>query len=259
MAKHSSELGTEEVKRLLSEKEDLKDAQADGKLEKPTMEISILTDPAHLDPVDEKIKNGFIHFKINQFDKYPDYYQHLAQGQWPKFLVFACSDSRVCPSHVLNFLPGEAFMFRNIANLVPAFNQIRYSGVGATIEYAIAILKVENILVIGHSRCGGINGLMSLPDDGITSNDFIDDWVKIGLPAKEKVKSEFGNLSLEEQCGICEREAVNLSLVNLLTYPYVRDGVANKTLALKGGHYDFVKGAFELWNLGCGITPTIII
>ncbi|KAK9203121.1 hypothetical protein WN943_013375 [Citrus x changshan-huyou] len=210
------------------------------------------------DPV-ERIIKGFIHFKTTKFDKYPECFSELAKGQHPKFLVFACSDSRVSPSHVLDFQPGEAFMARNIANMVPAFNQfddivdfaaqLRYSCVGATIEYAVANLQVENVLVIGHSHCGGIKRLI----------DFIDDWVKIGLPAKAKVKREHPNLSFEQQTAICERESVNFSLVNLLTYPYVQRAVQDGTLALRGGYYDFVNGKFELWELKTDITPPIVI
>ncbi|KAJ4712328.1 Carbonic anhydrase [Melia azedarach] len=237
MAKQSSELPITGMKKLLRENEDEDNA---------------------FDAV-ERIKRGFIHFKTCQFDKYPECFQELAKAQHPKFLVFACSDSRVSPSHVLDFHLGEAFMVRNIANLVPAFNQLRYSGVGATIEYAVANLQVENILVIGHSRCGGIERLMYLPDDGSTYYDFIDDWVKIGLPAKAKVRKEHPNLPVEEQIPICERESVNFSLVNLLTYPYVRKAVADGTLALRGGYYDFVHGNFELWELKTEITPSICI
>ncbi|KAH7531686.1 hypothetical protein JRO89_XSUnG0012000 [Xanthoceras sorbifolium] len=211
------------------------------------------------DPAVERIVDGFIHFKTCVFDKNPEIFGPLAEAQHPKFLVFACSDSRVSPSHVLNFHLGEAFMARNIANLVPAFNQLRYSDVGAIIEYAVGHLKVENILVMGHSRCGGIERLMSLPQDGSTTYDFVDDWVKVALPAKIKVKSEYGNLSAEEQNAKCEREAVNLSLSNLLTYPYVRSGLENKTLALRGGHYDFVEGKFELWEFKAVVTPPINI
>ncbi|KAH9720192.1 Beta carbonic anhydrase 2 [Citrus sinensis] len=206
---------------------------------------------------------------VRTMSKYPECFSELAKGQHPKFLVFACSDSRVSPSHVLDFQPGEAFMARNIANMVPAFNQfddivdfaaqLRYSCVGAIIEYAVANLQVENVLVIGHSHCGGIKRLMSLPDDGSNYYDFIDDWVKIGLPAKAKVKREHPNLSFEQQTAICERESVNFSLVNLLTYPYVQRAVQDGTLALRGGYYDFVNGKFELWELKTDITPPIVI
>ncbi|KAK9198035.1 hypothetical protein WN944_013218 [Citrus x changshan-huyou] len=256
MAMQSSpEVLNPEMKKLLREKGEA-DKEVDGH--------------GHdcFDPV-ERIIKGFIHFKTSKFDKYPECFSELAKGQHPKFLVFACSDSRVSPSHVLDFQPGEAFMARNIANMVPAFNQfddivdfaaqLRYSCVGATIEYAVANLQVENVLVIGHSRCGGIKRLMSLPDDGSNYYDFIDDWVRIGLPAKAKVKREHPDLSFEQQTALCERESVNLSLVNLLTYPYVQRAVQDGTLALRGGYYDFVNGKFELWELKTDITPPIVI
>ncbi|KAJ9140330.1 hypothetical protein P3X46_030989 [Hevea brasiliensis] len=238
----------EGLKKLLNSEKDELDNEVASKIEKLISEMP----EHHLDPV-QRIKNGFHYFMKNKYDP------AVIEGQQPKFLVFACSDSRVSPSHVLDFQPGEAFMFRNIANLVPAFNQLRYSGVGAVIEYAVKYLEVENILIIGHSHCGGIDTLMSLPEDGSTSNDFIDDWVKIGLPAKAKVRAEHPNLSHEEQCHICEKEAVNLSLVNIQSYPYVRAAMAKGKLALRGGYYNFVEGIFELWEIKHQIThPTII-
>ncbi|MBA0586262.1 hypothetical protein Gorai_017010, partial [Gossypium raimondii] len=94
---------------------------------------------------------------------------HLPKGKVLRFVLFACSDSRVCPSHILNFQPGEAFIVRNIASMVPPYDKKKYSGAGAAIEYAVLHLKVENIVVIGHSCCGGIKGLMSIPDDGTTA------------------------------------------------------------------------------------------
>ncbi|KAJ6431162.1 hypothetical protein OIU84_018618 [Salix udensis] len=170
-------------------------------------------------------------------------------------MVFACSDSRVCPSHILDFQPGEAFMIRNIANMVPPYDQKKYSGVGAAIEYAVLHLKVENIVVIGHSCCGGIKGLMSISDDKPASSDFIENWVKICSAAKSKVTANSGSLSFEEQCHNCEKEAVNVSLGNLLTYPFVREAVVNDALSLKGAHYNFVKGTFEVWDLDFTISP----
>nr|TKS03924.1 carbonic anhydrase 2-like isoform X2 [Populus alba] len=246
MSNLSHEGAIEGSKKLL-------DNEKDDQLNK---EVETRTEKDDCDPVG-RILEGFHRFKTTKFDKYPELYRELAEGQSPKFLVFACSDSRVSPSHVLDFQPGEAFMVRNIANLVPAFNQLRYSGVGATIEYAVVTLEVENILVIGHSRCGGIKRLMTHPEDGSTANDFVDDWVKIGLPAKAKVKAEFGDLPLCEQIHKCEKEAVNLSLINLQTYPYVQERMAEGAIALRGGYFDFVKGCFQLWEVKSTVTPPI--
>ncbi|KAI0523176.1 hypothetical protein KFK09_005568 [Dendrobium nobile] len=196
----------------------------------------------------QRLKSGFERFKKEVYEKEPEVFSQLAEGQSPKFLVFACSDSRVCPSVLFNFQPGEAFTIRNIANIVPSYDKKRYSGIGAAIEYPVVHLKVENIIVMGHSRCGGIKALLSIKDDGTTGTDFIEDWVKICTPAKERVKQAHGDLSFEEQCSKCEKEAVKVSLENLKTYPYVKEGLEKKTLALYGGYYDFVNGAFETWE-----------
>lgn len=250
--------------KLLSEKEGLDDVAA-AKIKKITAELQgqttqngVAKGKADLkfDP-HERIKSGFIRFKTEKYEKNPALYGELAQGQSPKFLVFSCSDSRVCPSHILDFQPGEAFSVRNIANMVPPYDKTKFSGTGAAIEYAVLFLKVENIVVIGHSCCGGIKGLMSIPDDGNTSTDFIEEWVQICNPAKSKVKSDLSCGEFLDQCKNCEKEAVNVSLGNLLTYPFVREAVLNKTLALKGAHYDFVKGCFELWDLDFTLSPSI--
>ncbi|XWS34800.1 hypothetical protein CRYUN_Cryun21dG0068400 [Craigia yunnanensis] len=188
---------------------------AAAKIKQITAELDAAADPTLFDPI-KRIETGFLHFKKEKYEKNPDLYGALAKGQSPK---------------------------------------TKYSGVGAAIEYAVLHLKVENIVVIGHSCCGGIKGLMSIPDDGTTASDFIEQWVSICAPAKNKVKSENNELSFSEQCTNCEKEAVNVSLGNLLTYPFVREAVVKKTLVLKGAHYDFVNGKFDLWNLNFQITP----
>ncbi|KAK9067289.1 hypothetical protein SSX86_014615 [Deinandra increscens subsp. villosa] len=241
------------LKKLLSEKEDLAPVAA-AKIEQITAQLSTPGTKPSFDPV-ERIKTGFAKFKTEKYLTNPALYDELSKGQSPKFMVFACSDSRVCPSHVLDFQPGEAFVVRNVANMVPPFDKVKYAGVGSAIEYAVLHLKVEQIVVIGHSRCGGIKGLMTFPDEGPHTTDFIEEWVKVCLPAKSKVRADNGSATLDAQCDTCEKEAVNVSLANLLTYPFVRNGLVNKTLALKGGHYDFVNGTFELWGLDFSLSP----
>ncbi|XP_010552640.1 PREDICTED: beta carbonic anhydrase 4 [Tarenaya hassleriana] len=245
------------LNQLLREKSGLGDIAA-GKIKKLTAELEE-QGSSKSDAV-ERIHSGFIHFKTQKFLKNRDLYDPLAKGQSPKFLVFACSDSRVCPSHILDFQPGEAFVVRNIANMVPPFDQKRHSGVGAAIEYAVVNLKVENILVIGHSCCGGIKGLMSIEDDAAPANtDFIENWVKICAPAKNMIKQELKDKSLDFQCTECEKEAVNVSLGNLLSYPFVREAVVKKSLAIRGAHYDFVHGNFELWELDFKTSPPVVL
>jgi len=248
MTSESYDAAVSGLKNLLSEKSNL-EAAAVAKIQQITAELG-----GGFDAIG-RLKTGFTKFKTEKYDKNPALYGELAKGQSPKYMVFACSDSRVCPSHVLDLQPGEAFVVRNVANMVPAYCTTKYAGIGSSIEYAVLHLKVSSIVVIGHSCCGGIKGLMSLPDDGSTSTAFIEDWIKIGLPAKAKVKAESGDLDIAEQIVKCEKESVNVSLSNLLTYPFVRDGLLKKTLTVKGGYYDFVNGSLELWNLDYSITP----
>ncbi|KAI3452430.1 hypothetical protein Pfo_030199 [Paulownia fortunei] len=245
MGKDSYEEAIAALQKLLSEKGELGPVAA-AKIDEITAELQTADGSASISESVERLKTGFIHFKREKYEKNPGLYSELARGQSPKFMVFACSDSRVCPSHVLDFQPGEAFV-------------TKYSGVGAAIEYAVLHLKVQEIVVIGHSACGGIKGLMSFPFDGSSSTDFIEDWVKICLPAKAKVLADHGSTPFGDQCALCEKEAVNVSLGNLLSYPFVRDGLVKKTLALKGGYYDFVKGSFELWGLEFGLSPSLSV
>nr|KJB31235.1 hypothetical protein B456_005G182300 [Gossypium raimondii] len=217
MGSESYEEAIAALSKLLSDKADLGSVAA-AKIKQITAELEAAADSTQFDPV-KRLETGFLHFKKEKFDKNPDLYGALAKGQSPKFLVFACSDSRVCPSHILNFQPGEAFIVRNIASMVPPYDKKKYSGAGAAIEYAVLICT----------------------------------------PAKTKVKSEQNELSFSEQCTNCEKEAVNVSLGNLLTYPFVREAVVKKTVALKGAHYDFVNGKLDLWNLDFKISPTLAI
>ncbi|XP_024528227.1 carbonic anhydrase 2 isoform X4 [Selaginella moellendorffii] len=196
----------------------------------------------------ERIQQGFKTFK--SVYQNPGFYQNLAAGQHPKFMVIACSDSRVCPTTILNFRPGEAFVVRNIANMVPPPEQAGYPGTSAALEYAVRVLKVENILVIGHSRCGGIDALMTLKENTKRWR-FIDNWVKIGIPARAAaLEATRKNPSLQHKCRTCERTSVNGSLVNLLRFSFVKEAVSNAKLQLHGGYYNLAEGSFEYWKFG---------
>ncbi|EMS62649.1 Carbonic anhydrase, chloroplastic [Triticum urartu] len=146
-------------------------------------------------------------------------------------MVFACADSRVCPSVTLGLEPGEAFTIRNIAAMVPCYCKNKPSAPSRS------------------SRCGGIKALLNVKDSADDTFHFVEDWVRIGYKARKKVKAECSEMAFEEQCGVLEKEAVNVSLQNLSTYPFVKEAVANGTLKLVGGHYDFVSGKFDTWAL----------
>ncbi|XP_024527794.1 beta carbonic anhydrase 4 isoform X2 [Selaginella moellendorffii] len=216
----------------------------------------------------ERIKQGFQRFKQETYNQKPELFSQLATGQHPKFMVIACSDSRVCPTTILRFQPGEAFVVRNIANMVPPPEQVStgletflsspktlssqagYPGTSAALEYAVTALKVENILVIGHSRCGGIKALMTQKENTNKWSSFIEDWVEIGRPARAVTLAAAAQQQVEHQCTKCEKESVNVSLANLLAFPFIKEAVSSGTLALHGGYYNFVEGSFEYWWYG---------
>ncbi|WRX31234.1 Carbonic anhydrase - like 7 [Theobroma cacao] len=173
-----------------------------------------------------------------------------------RFLSFKRHKYLVCPSTILGFRPGEAFMIRNVANLVPPFEN-GPSETNAALEFAVKTLEVsdylqdtyhvENILIIGHSCCGGIQTLMSMRDDGDSS--FIKSWVTTGKVAKSRTEAAANHLSFDQQCRLCEKESINRSLMNLLTYSWIEDKVREGLLFVHGGYYDFLNCSFEKWTL----------
>ncbi|GAB2240759.1 hypothetical protein Droror1_Dr00021277 [Drosera rotundifolia] len=242
MAKQSVEATIDGLKKLQSETEGLEEV-AQEKIKQLTDELGVTRPPFppphdHDQFVVDVIRSGFLKFRTSEFEANPEKYEKLAEEQRPKFLVFSCSDSRVSALNILSFTPGEAFMARSIANLVPQFlDKERNQGTGAIIEYAVTALHVEHILLIGHSRCGGIRRLMSIGDHE-EHPDFIDDWVKIATKAKEEVLATGRDLLFDEKMQEMRKE-----------YPYVKEGLHKKTLQLWGGYYDFVDGTFQLWNI----------
>ncbi|GJM93783.1 hypothetical protein PR202_ga10371 [Eleusine coracana subsp. coracana] len=220
--------------------------KVDSLQKKPTQQPPPQPPSKNMDAV-ERLKSGFQKFKTDVYDKKPELFEPLKEGQAPTYMVFACSDSRCCPSVTLGLQPGEAFTVRNIASMIGPYDKTKYTGTGSAIEYAVCALKVSCIVVIGHSRCGGIKALLSMQDGSADNFHFVEDWVRICHPAKKKVQAECKMLPFDEQCSILERAAVNVSLDNLKTYPFVKEAVANGKLKLVGGHYDFVNGKFETW------------
>ncbi|CAH9081946.1 unnamed protein product [Cuscuta europaea] len=208
-------------------------------------EGTMLTDGAS--GVFTKMKDRFLSFKKDKYMANLEHFRGLAKAQAPKFMVIACSDSRVCPSIVLGFQPGEAFVIRNIANLVPPYDN-GPSEVNAALDFSVNTLAVENILVIGHSCCGGIQTLMSIEDE-MDSSSFLHNWVIVGKTARSQTKSIASKLSFDQQCRHCEKESLHLSLQNLLTYPWIKKKMVGGELLVHGGYYDFVNCTFETWTL----------
>lgn len=170
-------------------------------------------------------------------------HRRLAErGQSPRVLVIACADSRVDPATIFNAGPGELFVIRNVANLAPPFEERPgYHGVSAAIEFAVLQLKVETILVLGHAQCGGVAAALS--DRPRDPSSFLDRWVSLLDPAKSRIEGQ----ASDPQTAL-EHESIRVTLENLVTFPFVRQAVDQRSLRLVGARYGVADGSLELLN-----------
>lgn len=186
-----------------------------------------------------KLLDRYRQFYNEYFVDVPELYRQLsAEGQAPKTLVIACSDSRVDPSIIFKSEPGELFVIRNVASLVPPFecDFVHCHGTSAAIEYAVRHLEVENIIVLGHSHCGGIKTLV---DDHGHDHNFIDSWLSI---ADEVVSEQVENVDVYCEC---EKKAVAVSLRNLQTFPFVAERLKTRRLRLCGWYFCIESGRLK--------------
>ncbi len=158
----------------------------------------------------------------------------MAKGQKPKAMMIACSDSRIDPSLKFGVSPGEMFIVRNVANLVPPYGPDNaYHGTSAAVEFAVRGLQVEHIIVMGHAKCGGIHTLMQHEH---AHDDFISSWMKIAEPARNFARAKMQDPAAAQR--MCEQEAVKTSLANLMTFPWVAERVRDGKLELHGWYFD---------------------
>ena len=183
-------------------------------------------------------------------------------GQSPPAMLISCSDSRVDPTLLSDAAPGQLFVLRNVANLVPPCDRRRhYDGAGAAIEYAVRDLKVDHIIVLGHAHCGGIKAMLGAAGGQLLQSDFIGNWVSMALDASRLQLSEKDAQGqpllaplerLKDNPALVERASVAGSLKNLMTYPWVRERVEAGTLVLHGWWFDLDTG--DLWATEPGST-----
>ncbi len=186
---------------------------------------------------------GFERFQARYFREERGLFSRLRQGQQPRALVISCCDSRVDPAVLTGADPGDLFVVRNVANLVPPYrDDAEAPGIRSAIEFAVKTLEVEHIIVLGHSSCGGIEALMA--GEGVTQHhyEFIGAWVSIARRAREQVLRELPQKPPELQARACEQAAILVSLDNLLSFPWIRERIDNNTLELHGWHFDIDSG-----------------
>lgn len=191
---------------------------------------------------------GFRRFRAHHFAEEAGQYRELVQfGQAPKALVVACCDSRVDPALVLDCAPGDLFVIRNVANLVPpAENQGHYHGTSAALEFGVRNLQVPHVIVLGHTQCGGIHALL----EGAVASEqtFIAEWMGIAEAARKQVEIEYSNATAQQRHRACEQRSILVSLNNLMTFSWVRERVEAGTLALHGWHFDIEGGDLFGYN-----------
>lgn len=189
---------------------------------------------------------GFREFKANYFaEGRADgrlLFDQLKKGQRPKALIIGCSDSRVDPALLFGCDPGELFVVRNVANLVPPCeDSAGFHGVSAALEFGVLTLEVKHIIVLGHAHCGGIGALMS-GQCVFASAGFIANWMKIADGAWERVKDEMPAGTPQERARACEQAAILVSLENLMSFPWIRARVEAGLLVLHGWYFDIGSG-----------------
>ena len=198
----------------------------------------------------DKLVDGFKQFHSRNYEKNRALFTHLTtQGQSPKTIVVGCCDSRVDPAIVTNCAPGDLFIIRNVANLVPPYEiSGRHHGTSAALEFGVCQLEVENIIVLGHAQCGGIRKLMSWAPDSEPKDGFMSGWMRIAFNARNRILARMQGESLDAQAHACELEAIKVSLDNMLTFPWILERVAQKKLALHGWYFDMECGELLRYN-----------
>jgi len=191
---------------------------------------------------------GYKKFKTEHFEESNLYDDLVLHGQKPKVLIVACCDSRVDPAIVTDCKPGELFVVRNVANLVPPYdNDPKHHGTSAALEFGVTDLGVSDIIVFGHSHCGGIRALMEQPEHP-TISTFITAWMNIAKPAKQHVLAHHAQDSLDAQSHYCEKESLLISLNNLNTFPWITEHVSQGQLSLHAWYFNLKTGMIETYN-----------
>lgn len=186
----------------------------------------------------KKFLDGYRRFRANGWPAQRETFESLANnGQSPQALVVTCVDSRVEPAMIFDTAPGDMLTVRNVANLIPPYApDAANHGTSAAVEFGVRVLEVPHLIVLGHSLCGGVRALLDgAPDHAY---EFIAAWMSMASPARNRAL----RVSPAERQQCCEHEVVKLSLVNLMTFPWVAERVATGKLKLHGAWFDIRTG-----------------
>nr|WP_183753260.1 carbonic anhydrase [Pseudochelatococcus contaminans] len=201
----------------------------------------------------KKLSEGYLSFINGRFSNERSRYETLASsGQKPEIMVISCVDSRVSPEVIFDASPGELLVVRNVANLVPGYESGSDSqhGTSAALEFGVLALKVRHIIVLGHESCGGIRAFAD-ESKPLSASDFIGNWMSQIAPAAESIEKSEG-LDLTAFLRRLELASVELSLKNLMTFPFVAAAVARGDTALHGAYFGIRNGQLLIHNPDTG-------
>lgn len=205
----------------------------------------------------EKLLQGIVAFRDNDFEEHKQLFKDLGKEQKPHTLFIGCSDSRVVPNLITRTLPGELFMVRNIANIVPIYRQAdEFLATTSAIEYAIQILNVKNIIVCGHSNCGGCAALF-LDKEQLNNIPHTRKWLELAHPVREKVLMQLPNADGAAREWLAEQTNIVEQMKHLLTYPFIREKYQNGELSIMGWYYIIETGEIYNYNKESGFFELI--
>jgi carbonic anhydrase len=194
-------------------------------------------------PFPQQLLDGYQAFTTQRLPTEQTRYRELSErGQSPEVMVIGCCDSRVSPEVIFDAGPGELFVVRNVANLVPVYQPDSGAhGVSAALEYAVSVLRVKHIVVLGHAQCGGIRAFVNKIKP-LSPGDFIGKWMAMFIKPGEVVEQR-DRESMEDFTVRIEKAAVFRSLENLLTFPFVRERVQTGEMQLHGAYFGVAEGS----------------
>jgi len=198
----------------------------------------------------ENLTDRFRRFKHRHFVPNADHYEELATyGQSPEVMVISCCDSRVDPETIFSAMPGELFVVRNVANLVPPYETGGlYHGVSTAIEFAVMNLRVRHLIIMGHSGCGGVKAALDQSAAIQTEAQFISRWMSMLDDARLRVVAANQMAPTATKLALLEKEGIKTSIKNLRTFPFVSELEDKGRLNLHGAYFDIASGTLSVLN-----------
>lgn len=193
---------------------------------------------------------GHQKFRERHFNSKDSTFTELVrQGQRPKILMVACSDSRVDPALVMDCQPGDLFVIRNVANLVPPYEEdLSYHGTSAALEFGVCVLGIRHVILFGHTQCGGIQALLEHSHEKCGPKSFLVKWMELAKAAHDTTLSCHPNIPLDEKAILCGQYSLINSLKNLKTFPWVQERLNQNTLCLHAWNFDMSQGTLEAYD-----------